>query len=153
MIYSWLSACPNKMVPFKYHLRTRLVGIMLQISINILFWISLKISSLCLIVFFLCYDQFSPLIFTSKLLNTFSYVYTFLKYSKQNFPHAKQHCYQYLCSLLLLKYVLSFTASSVRSTRGRDEPILLFFQLLIFLAILSLLTYYAQYFVTSFNDV
>ena len=33
----------------------RLVGIMLQISIIILFRISLKLSSLCSILFFLCY--------------------------------------------------------------------------------------------------
>ena len=55
----------------------RFVGIMVQISIIILFRIFLKISSLCLILFFLClwFCHYSP--FTNKLLNILAIYKTF----------------------------------------------------------------------------
>ena len=56
----------------------RLVGIMLQISIMILFWISLKISSLCLLSFFLSLWVYHCSPFTNKWLNTFAIYETFL---------------------------------------------------------------------------
>ena len=58
----------------------RFVGIMVQISIIILFRISLKISSLCLILFFVClwFCHDSP--FTNKLLNILAIYKTFLHY-------------------------------------------------------------------------
>ena len=63
----------------------RLVAIMLQISIIILFQIFLKIS-LCSILFLLFY-QYSQ--FTSKLLHTFSY-----NTAHKNFSHTPKLCYQ-----------------------------------------------------------
>ena len=54
LVYMLADLLDNFVAPLGV-LYLRLVGIMLQISIIILFRISLKISSLCSILFFLCY--------------------------------------------------------------------------------------------------
>ena len=70
---------------------TWLVGIKLQISIIILFQISLKISSLCSILFFYAYDSISILHLQVNVQNT----------AYKNFPYTPQHRYQCLDHLLL----------------------------------------------------
>ena len=97
---------------------------MLQISIIILFWFSLKSSSLCSILFFSCFWFTS---FTSKLLNTFSYNAT-----HKNFPHTPQYRYYAVC------WSLTFTASSTVPEVGMSLSCY-FSHLIFFLPILLLL--------------
>ena len=78
------------------------MGIKLQISIIIQFQISLKISSLCPILFFYAYDSISILHLQVNFQNT----------AYKNFPHTPQHRYQYLDHLLLPDHCSTFTAFS-----------------------------------------
>ena len=121
----------------------RLVGIMLQTFIIILFWMSLKISSLCSVLFFSCLWFYHCSPFTSKLLNTFSYIH----FSK--IQHTKTFFTLY--SLLSLSWPLTFSKSLIFTTSSIvPEPRGLFRY--IFLTCF-ILTYYAQYFAQSFNII
>ena len=93
---------------------------MLQIAVIILFQISLKISSLCSILFFYTYD-FIIILQVHKLpniLNTAHKIFLTL------------YSIDIAISIFITSFEsLIFTASSTVTiyTRGRDEPILLFF--------------------------
>ena len=110
-----------------------LVGIMLQIS--------LKISSLCSILFFLYlwFYHYSPL--TSKLLNTLAAIH-------KTFPHSITSLSVYWS--LTSSKSLTFTAYNIVQYQKKCPYFAIFIP--IFLSGNSLnLTYYAQYFTQSFN--
>ena len=102
------------------------------------------ISSLYAHLYFLClrFYHYSP--FASKLLNTFSYIATFSNTAHKYFPHTLQHCHQHLGHLATYSKSLIFTASSI--VPEVEMSLYSYFFTCFFLAILLIITHYAQYF-------
>ena len=85
---------------------SRLVGIMLQISIIILFQISLKISSLCSILFFLCYWFYHYILHLAELLSTlFIYVASSVAMSRCIFTAPAQELVNCILHILKCSYI------------------------------------------------
>ena len=119
----------------------RLVGIMLQISIIILIWMSLETSSLCSILLFLSLWFYHYSSFINKWLNTLAIYKTF--------PHSITPLSLSSWSLTSSKSLM-FPTSSTPYQRYRwayfaiFSPLFLYFNYFV-------LTYYAQYFTWIFN--